>query len=317
MLITGAMGLIVLGLQQSSMWGWGSIATWACIVVGPRADARLRALGELSCSEPLLRLEIFRDRAFSVETLVLGLMSVVFVPFFFFASVYAQVSLGKTCVQRRPLHHVVLPRLRDHGPDRRAHARPARRADRRSSIGCALGAVGFFLLAGKLTDLSLGAQTWYIILAGGGLGLMLGPASTDARQPRAERELQRGHGHHPDRAQLRREPRARDPRHDPDHPQPHQRRAQLTKVGVPDNAAHRVARRSASRLSSQRQVPAHSEPHRVVHAVQLAFAHSTQTVFYIMAGVLGATLLIGLRWLPRTAHREQAAAPLPANEPAR
>ena len=46
--------------------------------------------------------------------------------------------------------------------------------------GAALGAVGFFLLAGKLTDLSMGAQTLYIILAGGGMGLMLGTASTDA-----------------------------------------------------------------------------------------------------------------------------------------
>ena len=47
-------------------------------------------------------------------------------------------------------------------------------------IGGALGAVGFFLLAGKLTDLSLGAQWLYIAIAGAGLGLMLGPASTDA-----------------------------------------------------------------------------------------------------------------------------------------
>ena len=47
-------------------------------------------------------------------------------------------------------------------------------------FGGALGAVGFFLLAGKLTDLSLGAQWLDIAIAGGGLGLMLGPASTDA-----------------------------------------------------------------------------------------------------------------------------------------
>ena len=47
-------------------------------------------------------------------------------------------------------------------------------------LGCALGAVGFFLLAGKLTDLSLNAQIPYLLLAGGGVGLILGPASTDA-----------------------------------------------------------------------------------------------------------------------------------------
>jgi MFS family permease len=34
MLITGGMGLIVLGLQQSSVWGWGSAETWGCIAIG-------------------------------------------------------------------------------------------------------------------------------------------------------------------------------------------------------------------------------------------------------------------------------------------
>ncbi|HEX3801385.1 MAG TPA: hypothetical protein VHV75_00950 [Solirubrobacteraceae bacterium] len=43
-----------------------------------------------------------------------------------------------------------------------------------------LGAVGFYLLAGRLTDLSLGKQTTDFLLVGGGLGLILGPASTDA-----------------------------------------------------------------------------------------------------------------------------------------
>ena len=46
--------------------------------------------------------------------------------------------------------------------------------------GCALAAVGFALWAGKVTQLSFGTQQWYIILAGAGMGLMLGPASTDA-----------------------------------------------------------------------------------------------------------------------------------------
>jgi hypothetical protein len=35
-----------------------------------------------------------------------------------------------------------------------------------------------------------------------------------------------------------------------------------------------------------------------VHAVQLAFAHSTQTVFYIMAAVMAATCIVAARWLP-------------------
>jgi hypothetical protein len=35
-------------------------------------------------------------------------------------------------------------------------------------------------VAGKVTDLHAGAQVWYIILAGAGMGLMLGQANTDA-----------------------------------------------------------------------------------------------------------------------------------------
>jgi hypothetical protein len=47
-------------------------------------------------------------------------------------------------------------------------------------LGCVLGAVGFYLWAGKVTGLSFHTQQWYIILAGAGMGFMLGPASTDA-----------------------------------------------------------------------------------------------------------------------------------------
>jgi hypothetical protein len=47
-------------------------------------------------------------------------------------------------------------------------------------LGCALATVGFALWAHSLTHLSLGAQWPYIVMAGAGIGLLLGPASTDA-----------------------------------------------------------------------------------------------------------------------------------------
>ena len=64
----------------------------------------------------------------------------------------------------------------------------------RSAAGCSTGSgpsaggprlrrwprSGFWLWAGKVTELSFSAQQWYIILAGAGMGFMLGPASTDA-----------------------------------------------------------------------------------------------------------------------------------------
>ena len=47
-------------------------------------------------------------------------------------------------------------------------------------LGCILAAVGFGLWAGKATSLHAGAQVVYIVMAGAGVGLMLGQANTDA-----------------------------------------------------------------------------------------------------------------------------------------
>jgi hypothetical protein len=81
--------LTVLGLQQFSTWGWSSATTWVCLVLGLLLMVAFVA-SELRTQNPLLRLQIYRERAFAVDTAVLGLMSVVFVPFFFFGSVYAR-----------------------------------------------------------------------------------------------------------------------------------------------------------------------------------------------------------------------------------
>src|SRR6185312_14579823 len=106
---------------------------------------------ELRTPEPLLRLQIFRDRGFSAETAILGMISVAFVPFFFFASEYAQVSLGENASHAGIyilyffIGFVILAQVGGRILDRRG-AKPA------VVGGCALAAVGFYLLAGKMTD---------------------------------------------------------------------------------------------------------------------------------------------------------------------
>jgi hypothetical protein len=55
-------------------------------------------------------------------------------------------------------------------------------------------------------------------------------------------------------------------------------------------AAGRAGRRGAESVS---------QPRALVHDVKLAFAHSTQTVFYIMAAVMAATFIIAVRRIPR------------------
>jgi predicted MFS family arabinose efflux permease len=249
-LITAAMGLTVLGLQQSSVWG----------------------------------------------TIVLGLMSVVFVPFFFFASVYAQVSLGESATKAGLyigyffLGFVIMAQIGGRILDNRG-ARPA------VVYGSALGAVGFYLLASKLTDLSLGAQWPYVMLAGGGLGLMLGTASTDAvnRAPSSSysevtglTQTARNFGASLGLAVLGAILISQDQTNVA---------GALTKAGVPKGAADAAAASFGSGTAGA-QAGA-GEPRSLVHDVELAFAHSTQTVFYIMAGVMAPTFLVSLRWLPR------------------
>jgi EmrB/QacA subfamily drug resistance transporter len=294
-LITGGMALLVLGLQQSGTWGWTSAKTVGCLIIGALLMVAFVAW-EQRATEPLIRLEIFRDRAFSVDTLALGLMSVVFVPFFFFGSVYAQVSLGKTASSAGEyilyffIGFVIMAQVGGRILDRRG-AKPAVVA------GSLMGAIGFYLLAGKLTDLSLGAQTWSVIIAGGGIGLMLGTASTDAvnRAPSTSysevtgvTQTARNFGASLGLAILGsiliRENKTNITN-------------ALTKAGVPHGAALHAA--SSFGSAGTGNGSAKGQSHAVVHSVQLAFAHSAQTVFYIMAGVLAVTFLITVRWLPR------------------
>jgi hypothetical protein len=56
-------------------------------------------------------------------------------------------------------------------------------------LGAALGCAGFILWAGHLTHMSLGAQWPYIVMAGAGIGLLLGPATP-------------GRHHHRDRSET-------------------------------------------------------------------------------------------------------------------
>jgi EmrB/QacA subfamily drug resistance transporter len=178
LLISGGMGLAVLGLQQSSVWGWGGAATWLCIAAG------LILIGifisyELRVANPLLRVRIFEDRAFAVDNAVLFLLMIAFVPLFFFASMYAQISLGESASETG-LYLLIffagfaVASQRGGNILDRVGARPA------MVSGCAVAAGGFFLWGHSLTDLSVGDQWPYIVVAGIGVGLVLSPANTDA-----------------------------------------------------------------------------------------------------------------------------------------
>ncbi|HEY5053736.1 MAG TPA: MFS transporter [Solirubrobacterales bacterium] len=178
LLISGGMGLAVLGLQQSSVWGWGGAATWLCIAAGLALIGAF-VVFELRVANPLLRIRIFENRAFAVDNIILFLLMIPFVPLFFFASMYAQISLGESASETG-LYLLIFfagfavasqwgGRILD-----KVGARPS------VVLGCAVAAVGFALWAKHLPDLSVSSQWYYIVLAGAGVGLVLSPANTDA-----------------------------------------------------------------------------------------------------------------------------------------
>ena len=181
-----ALGMIgvVFGLQQASSWGWTSPAVLASLIIGAVLIVVFVVLQSRSAM-PLLRIDAFRDRGFLLSTLCTLFASAAFVSTFFFLSVYGQISLTMSAMATGLLFlklfvgFVVGSRIGSGWFDRHGA--------RLVIIGGGLvGALGFGWLTHTLTDLSIdpvelfNAQTWPIVIAGLGIGLMLTPVSTDA-----------------------------------------------------------------------------------------------------------------------------------------
>jgi EmrB/QacA subfamily drug resistance transporter len=177
-LIVGGVGLSVFGFQQSSLWGWGNPWIWIAIIVGVVLLV-VFALVERKTESPLINVRIFENRTFDVQNIVLGVASMAFIPVFFFASTYGQISLGQKATASSVailyffIGFVVFAQIGGRMLDRIGAKRPV-------VIGCVLATIGFALWASKVTSLNAGSQTIYIIIAGAGMGLMLGQSNTDA-----------------------------------------------------------------------------------------------------------------------------------------
>ena len=177
-LIVAGVGLSVFGLQQAAIWGWGNPAIEVSIVAGVLLLGVFYAV-ERRTESPLINVHIFANRTFTVENVILGIAMMAFIPVFFFASIYGQIALAEKATTASLLilyfflGFVVFAQIGGRMLDRIGAKRPV-------VAGCALAAVGFALWAGQATDLHPGAQVIYIVMAGAGMGLMLGQANTDA-----------------------------------------------------------------------------------------------------------------------------------------
>ena len=177
-LIAAGIGLSIFGLQQSVPWGWSNPWTWICIIAG-LVIIGVFVLVEARTESPLIKVDIFRIRPFAMENLVLLIAMMAFIPVFFFASEYAQIALHDSASKAGIfllyffIGFVIAAQIGGRILDREG-------AKRAVVLGCAIAAVGFGLWASKVTTLSFSKQEIWIIVAGFGMGMMLGPANTDA-----------------------------------------------------------------------------------------------------------------------------------------
>jgi EmrB/QacA subfamily drug resistance transporter len=297
-LLVGGMALAVLGIQQSSTWGWGSPATWACVVVGTVLLV-LFVRSELSTTEPLIRVRMYATQAFVSDALIVLLVFAVFVPVFFFSSLYSQISLGYS-VGNAGLYMAVFFGGFALGSRRGGDLVDKIGAKRPVIIGAALAVAGFIVWGMQATDLSLGSQWYGIVMAGAGVGLVVSPSNTDAinRVPAANRGeavgvLMTGRNFGSSVGLAALGTILFTTLHD-------KLDASLTAQGVPNadiDAVTKSLTQAGGGDSSALSGLGTHQVDQIFTALQHDFAEATQLVLYVMAGVMAAVLVISIALL--------------------
>ncbi|HEY1988991.1 MAG TPA: MFS transporter [Acidimicrobiales bacterium] len=285
-MIAVGVALSVFGFQQSQIWGWSNPGTGLCIGAGIVILVAFYFV-EFRTPVPLIQVRIFRIRAFLVENMVLGIAMLVFVPVFFFASEYAQIALGDSASEAGLyllyffIGFAIAAQIGGRMLDAGGAKRPV-------VLGCALAAVGFALWAGEVSKLRFGSQEWYVILAGAGMGFMLGPASTDA----VNRASKLSYGEATGITQTVRNYAASLGLAILGTILVSQMRSRITtsliSQGVPANQAAQNATSISQSQSGSGSVAS------IPHFVRLDFAYATRSVLYVMAGIMVLAAIVGL-----------------------
>jgi EmrB/QacA subfamily drug resistance transporter len=304
-LIASGVAISILGFQQSGTWGWSSPKTIACIVVGAVLLV-VFVLAERSVPSPLIDVRIFRIRPFLVENLVLGVSNLVFIPVFFFVSEYAQISLGKSASAASLellyffLGFVAAAQIGGRMLDRSGAKRPV-------VLGCVLATVGFWLWAGKVTSLDSGRETAFIVLSGAGIGMMLGPASTDA----VSRASRLSYGEATGITQTVRNYAASLGLAILGSLLVSQMHSRVTTSLEARGLGRGAASAEASHIAESRSASGGAVP----HFVRLDFAYATRSVLYAMTAIMAVAAVIAFVGLRRGVQEEVPVAA--AEEPAR
>jgi MFS family permease len=295
-LIVPGVALSVFGFQQSVTWGWSNPATYLCIAVGAALLVGFYFL-ELRTASPLIEMKIFRIRAFAVENLVLAIAMLVFIPLFFVASEYAQIALGKKPGEAGLyllyffIGFIVAAQIGGRMLDRGGAKRPV-------VLGCGIAATGFYLWAKKLTGLSFSSQQLYIIIAGAGVGMMLGTANTDA----VNRATRLSYGEATGITQTVRNYAASLGLAILGTILVSQMRSRLTTSLTAQGLPRAQAHHTATTISQSRAGGGSIES--IPHFVRLDFAYATRSVVYVMAAIMAVAMIVAFVGLQRGVQQE-------------
>jgi EmrB/QacA subfamily drug resistance transporter len=297
-LIAAGVVLSVFGFQQSLIWGWDNPAIGLSIAAGVVLLV-IFGVVEARTASPLMRIGIFSIRAFLVENLVLGIAMLVFVPVFFFASEYAQISLGDSASQAGVfllfffIGFAIAAQVGGRLLDRSGAKRPV-------AVGCAVAAVGFYLWAGHVLGLHFGSQELDIIVTGAGMGLMLGPASTDA----VNRASRLSYGEATGITQTVRNYAASLGLAVLGTILVAQFKYRITRSLVARGLTHAHAAAVASTISQSQGGTGSTQT--IPHFIRVDFAYATRSVFYVMAGIMAAAAVVAFVGLQRGRQEESS-----------
>ena len=238
---------------------------------------------------------------------------IAFVPLFFFGSLYAQISLGDDA-SGAGLYLVTFFGGFAAGSQWGGRILDSRGARAAVVPGLVVAAVGFALWANSLDHLDLGDQWIYIVIAGIGVGLVLGPANTDAinRAPRTSygeatgiTQTVRNFGSSLGLAVLGTVLILQNKSNI---------ESSLGALGVPKERADAIADSVSQGAGGPPGAVERggARVQEIAGAIQHDFASSTQVVFYAMAGVLAVAFVVAWIGMP---HGKSEAVP-EADEPA-
>lgn len=178
-LIVAGMALSVLGIQQSTVWGWDSPATLGSIVAGLALLAAFWRV-ESRSAHPLIDVRALKaNRVLAVDNLIIFLFFTVWLAIFLFGSMYFQISAGQPPSQAGfsilTVFYTFFGGSRIGGVlmDKVGPRLPV-------AAGLLLTAIGLALWGHESTALEHINVLWGQLVTGAGLGLVMSAINTDA-----------------------------------------------------------------------------------------------------------------------------------------